>query len=524
MKEMYDIEEFIKLKVKDHVSEVSPHIWDNIERSQSPSSKFFGFLRSNWRLSSFLVALFGLVALMLLHQYGDYLEQSSKSIYLEDSHSVITGENSPINAQESNLSSNQNVTESEHQISHKNLDAIATILPENQTIQNNHNSSTATSTHVINAQVEQTSNFSSFSQFTTNQKNTLASENTTTSSSNDFQSRLMELNRDWAGPGRMRDKNGKLVYPHGPSVKYYIPIPEFDYRKLSVDELPEELDVIPMQENILQVKDASTDKSQIMEEEMEESLLESRMGMGAELANLKTKEQERGKKEKEKKTPPKKPKKDKNPWLWLDIVAAPSYIIKNINTYNPDYNRYLAERHLSEQSRFGYTIGFRTSFRLHDVSEIRTGLLYSRITENFEYQSKNDPNSPVVSHRNKYHFIDIPLLIGYREDRKEFDFNINLGAMINLSFMQEGLILDAVNQETIVDLNETSLGPVFRSSAGLSLFGSIGYNYKFSDKVHLLLEPSLKYMVRPVNSYDFPIRQRFHMFGITTGLRMNIGN
>ncbi len=580
MKEMYDIEEFIKLKVQDHVSEVSPHIWDNIQRKQSSPSKFFGFLRSHWRLSSVLIGLLGLLSLFLLQQYNSNWLATLESVP-SDHQDVITNAVSPANENAmlaEDLLSNPNTDAdtnsdkhaSAHQKKYATSNEEASMYQKGYLTSNEYASAhqkkyaasneeasmhqkgyLTSNEYALRTQKESTT-FNqkinnSNGQFSSMENDLLASKQTYSTkrgnknegsathgnlslSDNEegsYQNRLMELNQEWAGPGKSKNQRGKFIYPHGPSVKYFIPIPEFDYRNLSIDDLPKELEVIPIQENILQVRDRYTEKSQIEEEEMAEELLEARLG----IKQLKTKEREKTKKEKEKKAPPKKPKKDKKPWLWLDIVASPNYIIKNLNTYFPDQRKYLVSRLSTEQSRFGYTLGFRTSFRLHDVSEIRTGILYSRITENFEYQrpSEIDPNTgeeitfDVIKNRNRYHFVDVPILIGYREDRKEFDFNVNFGALINLAFVQQGVILDVENQTNVVDINETSLGPVFRGGTGLALYGSIGYNYKFSDKVHLLVEPSLKYTVRPINNYEFPIRQRFHMFGITTGLRVNIG-
>ncbi|MFK7908605.1 MAG: hypothetical protein AB8B69_25975, partial [Chitinophagales bacterium] len=185
----------------------------------------------------------------------------------------------------------------------------------------------------------------------------------------------------------------------------------------------------------------------------------------------------------------------------------------------------------TEQSRFGYTFGLRASFRLHDVSEIRTGILYSRITENFVYQREPETNPitgeeisfPLETAKNKYEFVDIPILVGYREDRKEFDFNMNFGILLNLAFSQKGRMVD-YNSMGSIDLQGTSDAPIFNAHSGLALYSSIGYNYKFSDNVHLLIEPSLKYVVRPINNWENnPVKQRFHSFGLTTGIRVNIG-
>ncbi|MGB1242589.1 MAG: hypothetical protein ACPG49_08710, partial [Chitinophagales bacterium] len=359
---------------------------------------------------------------------------------------------------------------------------------------------------------------------TTTSKNTQITINSNTnsfhSSAQKEGDKLMELNNKWVNASHLTKGGTKDIdYPYGPPVKDYVLIPENDFRNMRVEDLPQEMEIIPLNENILQVKDASTDRSEVTEEEMAEQLLKERKE-----SILKEKE--------EKKTPPRKPKKKKKQWLWMDLVVSPNYVIKNLSAYDNslERNEYVNERLRTEQSKFGYTLGLRASFRLHDVSEIRTGILYSKITENFKYQREpsTDPLTGVVTtyplevSKNKYQFVDIPILIGYREDRKVFDFNVNFGILLNLAFSQEGRILDPYGAGSI-DVKGTSEAPIFQTRSGLALYGSIGYNYKFSDKVHLLIEPSLKYVIRPINHWEFPTRQRFHTFGLTTGLRVNIG-
>ncbi len=542
MKEMYDIEDIIKLKVHDHVSEVPPHIWDNIQRKRSYPYTILSFFRSRWRSASLVIALLGLLWMVVYNSQSPSSQQVRQNTLVEatdkdnlsHANSLSETENAPnrnhsyTSEVEGSLLMASKDFDTNVGVGNNTFSHIFSNNPFNVHPANTDNENTAKKNAQNNSyrsSVENTPLAQSKFDATTSKHPLITANSTSSSPSSQSEKgdKLMDLNKKWVNASHLtKGRNKDIDYPYGPPIKYYVPIPENDYRNMRVEDLPQEMEIIPLKENILQVKDESTDKSEVIEEEMAKDLLKERGKQNI----LKDK------KEKEKKEMPRKPKKNKKQWLWMDLVASPNYVIKNLSVYNNtlENNEYVNKRLRTEQSKFGYTVGVRASFRLHDVSEIRTGILYSKITENFKYQREPsvDPVTGVVTtyplevSKNKYEFVDIPILIGYREDRKEFDFNVNFGILLNLAFSQQGRILDPYGVGSI-DVRGTPEAPIFQTRSGLALYSSIGYNYKFSDRVHLLIEPSLKYVIRPINHWDFPVRQRFHTFGITTGLRVNIG-
>lgn len=531
---MYDIDDFIKHKVQGHVSDVPPHIWDNIQRKRSYPYTLLNFFRVRWRSASFVIALLGLLWMLVYQQQSNTqlaihtndkamdvsnLIDSHKQAFDSNDLKQMPIENSGYSPTAMNYDQNNKESisfvpfKNEYQWSNSSTNMVHNLTTTNTRISsfnaakntfadtNKNNTS-----HIVNNKLQNNSKQNSITTNRTQHKNNNS---------------LMNLDNEWVQSAYSTDGNKKVSYPYGPPIKYYQAIPDYDYSRLSVEDLPQILEAIPLKENILHIKDANEDGGEIGEEIITENLMNERIA-GEELL-----------KEKEiKKEMPRKPKKKKKKWLWLDLVAAPNYVVKNLTSYEStqESNEYVNARLRSEQAKFGYTLGMRASFRLHDVSEIRTGILYSKITEKFEYQrppeidpiTGKETTFALETNKNKYEFIDIPILIGYREDRKVFDFNVNFGILLNLAFTQQGRILDPESLASI-DLRGTNDAPIFKSRSGLSLYSSIGYNYKFSDKVHLLIEPSLKYVVRPINHWEYPVRQRFHTFGLTTGLRVNIG-
>lgn len=548
MKEMYDIEDIIKLKVHDHVSDVPPHIWDNIQQKRSYPYSILSFLRARWRTAGLILAVVGLLWMLVDQSFSQTadsrLQTTNENKHTATSSSGNWNENDELLT--ANVDENTYFPSLNSDFNRREANSEFTpILPSNlfwdylTQVNKTTNINTAKQNEIHDnsyssiSKSKENSYSSSTSKYYPPTQSFTSTQTFNSTTSRQVQEKegekLMDLNDEWVRATHLtKGSNQEIDYPYGPPIKYYVPIPENDYRNMQVEDLPQEMEVIPLKENILQVKDATTDRSEVAENEMAENLLKER----ASERILKEKEMVKDKKEKEKKKAPKKPKKNKQQWLWLDLVASPNYIIKNLSPYDNtlERNEYVNDRLRTEQSKFGYTLGLRASFRLHDVAEIRTGILYSKITENFEYQRESsiDPVTgiettyPLEVSKNNYQFVDIPVLIGYREDRKEFDFNVNFGILLNLAFSQQGRILDPYGPGSI-DVSGTPEAPIFQTRSGLALYSSVGYNYKFSDRVHLLIEPSLKYVIRPINHWDFPVRQRFHTFGMTTGLRVNIG-
>lgn len=100
---------------------------------------------------------------------------------------------------------------------------------------------------------------------------------------------------------------------------------------------------------------------------------------------------------------------------------------------------------------------------------------------------------------------------------------MNGGIGLNISASQSGKIYKP-DIKTVYDLanNGEANTPIFKKNAGLSVIGSIGLNYKYNERILLLLEPSARYYVRSLSDPSNPISQNYLFLGMNLGLRYRI--
>jgi hypothetical protein len=230
--------------------------------------------------------------------------------------------------------------------------------------------------------------------------------------------------------------------------------------------------------------------------------------------------------------------------FFLDVYYAPEIANRSLTTKDPALQAYVQERENTEKPILSYSAGVRASFVLGNGLSLRTGLSYSKNSERFDYIKETqkitkeikDQNGNVIRTEitelvimdkiyNQYKFLDIPILIGYEKDLKDFVLSLNGGIGFNISSTQSGIIYkDIKNPKTFynLDTNGDNNQTIFRNSAGISLIGSVGLNYKYNERIMLLLEPSVRYYLRSLSDPSNPVNQDYLFMGINIGLRYRI--
>jgi hypothetical protein len=125
--------------------------------------------------------------------------------------------------------------------------------------------------------------------------------------------------------------------------------------------------------------------------------------------------------------------------------------------------------------------------------------------------------------QNRFHSIDIPLLIGYRIDNGNWDFGIQVGPVINLVYSAKGKIIGA-NGESISfsDQSDPTYTEVFKDQVGISLFAGIYASKRVGNKLWVFAEPHLHHRFSSVTLDDYPIDQRQTNIGLSIGLRVKL--
>jgi hypothetical protein len=236
--------------------------------------------------------------------------------------------------------------------------------------------------------------------------------------------------------------------------------------------------------------------------------------------------------------------RDDKTHFFIDLYYAPEIANRSLSTNKPELQSYVEERANSERPIISYSAGAKASVVFGNGLSVRAGLSYSSNTERFDYVKETqtikkeiyDNNGQLVRTEftelvimdksyNKYKYLDIPITVGYEKDLKDFIFSLNGGIGINLSANQSGKIYkDENNKMSFYSLenNGEANAPIFRNNAGLSLIGSVGLNYKYNQRLLLLLEPSARYYVRSLSDPSNPVSQNYLYLGLNIGLRYRI--
>jgi hypothetical protein len=236
--------------------------------------------------------------------------------------------------------------------------------------------------------------------------------------------------------------------------------------------------------------------------------------------------------------------KDDKTHFFLDVYYAPSIASRSLETNDPSLKSYVEERAQSEQPILSYSVGARASFVFSNGLSVRGGLSYSNNSERFDFIKEiqkittviKDQNGNVIRTEvkenvimdkiyNRYTFVDIPLLVGYEKDLNDFVLSLNGGIGLNISATQSGKIYkNDTNKMSFYQLesNGEANEPIFRKNAGVSFIGSVGLNYKYNERVMLLLEPSARYYLHSLSDPDNPVSQKYLFLGLNVGLRYRL--
>ncbi|RMG76527.1 MAG: PorT family protein [Bacteroidetes bacterium] len=230
--------------------------------------------------------------------------------------------------------------------------------------------------------------------------------------------------------------------------------------------------------------------------------------------------------------------------IYLDAIVAPEYARRTLEARSPDHVGYLKARETTEKSRFAASGGLRLSILTKSGLAFRTGLIYSQISEKFDYHIGNAqqititpiqlPDGTVIMDTtivfgdrfittyNRLHLLDIPLIAGYELGYEKWTFSLNGGAFFNFLFRQKGKFLSPDLTPVSFSSGDAGAYPAFRDHVGVSFFGSLSINYALTDKIKWVVEPQFRYFPQSFTRNDYLLDQRYLTAGVNLGLRVQL--
>jgi len=223
---------------------------------------------------------------------------------------------------------------------------------------------------------------------------------------------------------------------------------------------------------------------------------------------------------------------------YVDAFVAPEYVMRSLEAKTPEDDPYRQRRSNTEATLYGVSGGVRLSIVTRRGLALRTGMIYNRILERFNLEKEGDTRivqvvqagtmdtittvergTTILRSYNRYHSIDIPLLLGYEIEAGKFNFSINSGVYFNIFARQKGKILSQSDEPEFITSNNPQRINAFEKDLGISIYGSIGLNYQIRPNLQLLIEPNLRYQLKPITLETYPLEQQYINVGLLLGVR-----
>lgn len=202
----------------------------------------------------------------------------------------------------------------------------------------------------------------------------------------------------------------------------------------------------------------------------------------------------------------------------FDLLAGPAYANQIFKLSDENDRALLNSREISEFPSVSLLAGFRVAYQLKGRWSLRSGLLFTQIRNQFEFeQIPIDPmETPLlIRSSNRIRLLEIPLLATYELPGKRFRLALNAGPVLNLSTVAKGRHLMPDLQQPI-NLEEEN---IYRTRVGISYQLSLTAVYQLGQGNSLLIEPTFRSYRSSFTQDDYALSERYWLAGIQFGLR-----
>ncbi len=241
----------------------------------------------------------------------------------------------------------------------------------------------------------------------------------------------------------------------------------------------------------------------------------------------------------------------------MDIYVAPSYVTTSLSA-DPIYEDYINFRKNSEDPIYTTGLGTEIKFSINKWF-IQSGINYSVYGDNAKYNfitnaidSLNsyynvdttyvwiyDPPffgepypirfdsvwMPVykeiessASIKNRYGYIEIPVLFGFHTTKRKLNFEIGTGISFGFLVSAKGNLPDLTNN-SLVEINNST---EFIRSTSINYILNAGIKYQISKRISIIVKPNYKRNLSSLFKNDYPVKQKNSTFGVITGINVKL--
>lgn len=232
--------------------------------------------------------------------------------------------------------------------------------------------------------------------------------------------------------------------------------------------------------------------------------------------------------------------------LYWSLAYAQDFPIRNIEAVSRDLTDYVSLREESEVFQSAFSVHMNLGLALRNGLNFRTGLIYSRLNENFshdilsgteivttieiddegnEVSSTTDTNYLYTSFTNTniYETLDLPVLVGFEKSNEKFGMGFYTGLLVNLVFNKTGSVISPVDDNAVIGLTDRGdSGAYFNRNLGISYYASTIVTYKLTNRLQLKMEPYFRYSPKSLSNINYLVNQSYYLFGGQLGLRYNL--
>ncbi len=235
--------------------------------------------------------------------------------------------------------------------------------------------------------------------------------------------------------------------------------------------------------------------------------------------------------------------------IYGDIYGGPVYALRPKTSSAEDVGLYITARDETEKFEYGFSAGIRLSYLINEEIALRTGAHYTQVGELFDYTDPGATDFQFITTyitnsagdtigtqfdtvlvtgtlikqiHNRYHSLDVPILLGYELPLGRLQLSLSLGPVINISSWHRGQILDPTLNPVDITSSEPGSYPAYKTNFGIGVYGGAAILYPLKDGLFLFGEPHFMHRFQPITRPEYSIQQKNTQVGLNIGLRLRL--